>query len=194
MSNEKPQQDAARDDVVDADREAELELLLALQEGRLEGPDFEMAQSVAGAESVDPAAWKRVGGALRNRFEDAAEGAKPDLAGVADKVIARVLPPKPVVAPEEGLFAKILDVLNRFQPYVALAAATAALALVLTPMLTSAPATPDGPGVAVTAPETPEAPTSVVLRRIAFESGQGMVYRLPESDLTVIWVDEYEGV
>lgn len=145
--------------------------------------------------------WAPIGVALRDGFEDAAERAKPDLAGVSARVFARLDAERPKAHENTGLFAGLLALLARLQPHLALAAATAAIVLVVLPLAKDAPDAADPvAGGPVPAPVEPLAavveldlPTSVELRRIAFDNSDGLVFHDPGTDSTVIWVNEYDG-
>lgn len=127
--------------------------------------------------------WAEVSGALVRSMDDAAEIAKPDLAGLADRVLARVAAPKP--APAFG--DRLLAFLSALQAPVALVAAAGAIAFVVLPML----ADPAGPGLEVATVLAD--PNDCHLHKLAFDDADGMVMKAGDN-MTVIWISEHEGV
>lgn len=152
------------------------------------------------------ARWAPLAAALREGLEDAAERAKPDLAQVSGEVFRRLEQKKVQVPEETGFFAGLLALLARFQPHLALAAATAAIVFAILPLASDTPATQGGTDPVAALPVEPgpdgapqvaavqvESPTTVELRHIAFDNSDGIVFHDTESDSTVIWVNEYDG-
>ncbi len=171
---------------------AAFEATLALVDGLLTGSAAAQARAHAPACAVcGPlvASWATTSAAFVAAFEDAAERAKPDLADLATRVLARVQPlrptPKPVLSRAEG--PSLLSRLARFsrlvQAPVALAAAAVAIALVVLP-LAKAPAAPTA---VAAAPE----PNDLEMHKLAFDGADGMVFSTPTDHMTVIWVNEH---
>lgn len=174
---------------------ASFEHTLALLDGLLEGAHRDEALRHAGdCPLCGPmvADWAPLSRSLVDAFEDAAEAAKPDLAALTDRVLARVAAPS---APpqEDGLVARFVAFARRAQPWMLLGATAAALALFL-PALWQSPPAP-APVATVTPPVAEAPPPVVVVRDLDFgEDSNGMVYRTPRGGMTVIWVTENEGV
>ena len=177
------------------------ERTLSLLDGVLEGEARSEAEGHAAACAVCAplvAGWEPVSRALFDAFEDAAEAAKPDLAGMPDRVLARVFPSAPVEEAPTG--GGLVEFFRRAQAWLLLGATAAALAFVLPALLE----TPEAPRtVATNAPPEPapplpaaveDAPPYVVVRDLDFgEETDGMIYRTPRGGMTIIWVTENEG-
>lgn len=150
----------------------------------------------------DAHAWPTVRAALREHLDDAAEGAKPDLARLSADVFARLDAGKQKAPEKQGVFTRLLDLVARYQPHAALAAAAAAIVLAVLPLAGDEDPVPVAQtGTQPAAPAAPEAfaaadelPTSVELRHIAFDNADGVVMQDPQTDSTIIWVNEYDGV
>lgn len=199
---------------------AAFERTLALVDGLL--PETERAEAerhLGACATCAPVAdgWSEISGALAAHFDAAAERARPDLARMADRVFAAVQPapssrvpvpvrvPEPAVARPPRLFARLFD---RIQAPVALAAATAAIALALLPLLRSSPeptgsastaaveAAAPGSTLAAAADEPADVPpesNDCVVRQVSFEGADGFVYRTDRGGMTVIWITEHDG-
>lgn len=112
------------------------EQTLALVDGLLDAPSRPSARAHAGSCAVcGPLVedWSRVREHLLLAFDDAAERAKPDLAGVADQVLARIDPPQQ--PRRSSPFAALRGWMRRYRPLLVAGLATAALALVILPRL-----------------------------------------------------------
>lgn len=169
---------------------SEFEATLSLMDGLLEGPAEAAARAHADACALcGPMlkSWPSTANAVFSVFEDAAERAKPQLASVADRVLAQIPGKAPAAAP--GLFARIFEALRQMQAPVTLMAAVAAIAIVLLPILKS------GDGVTGGQP-TGKAPVTaaVEMSEVEFEHADGMVYRTRKGGMTIIWVSEHDGV
>jgi len=204
---------------------ADFEATLLLLDGELDGDALVSATTHAdGCATCGPLVknWSRVQAPVLAMYDSLAEGAKPELAALTDRVMAGLGPDpsaRAVVIPEPSWFARTLGGL---QAWLALGAVTAALLLILPPLLndtattvaaTDPVVTPPVAAPLVPAPVAPpvvahaedpgdvgsidEEPANealgVVVRHLEFEGGDGLVFRAAESDTTVIWVNEYGG-
>lgn len=179
------------------------EATMSLVDGLLAGAEEAAARAHASACGLcGPlvADWVVVADALRTELDDAAERAKPDLARVADAVLARTARESRPQAPNP--LAWLLGALRSLEVPVALVAAAGALALVLTPLV-NAPAKGPQPVAAVAGDDEPEYaeleededdPLSpgVSVGDLKFEGGSGMLMA-DGDEMPVIWVNEDDG-
>ncbi len=189
------------------------EATLSLVDGLLAGVERAAAEAHARACAIcGPmvASWSTVSGELELHFEVAAEKAKPDLALVADRVLAtvsvrrRVPEPAPVSA-----LTRIFRAIGALQPHVALAAAAAAIILAVLPLandsanptVVASNATPEASTVDQPGEEGDSLPppgqlagaNDLNVRQLAFDGADGMVYRTQLDGMTVIWITEHDG-
>lgn len=165
---------------------ASFESTLALMDGELHG----FARDAALDHARDCAlcgpmvrGWDDTSHLMTAHFELAAERAKPDLSGLADRVLADLAP---AARPAPGVWERLKQLLGGHQALGALAAAAAVVALVVWPQARMAES--DAAGLVDDA-----APYDVVVNRLAFEGADGMMYRTAQGDL-VIWISEHDGV
>jgi hypothetical protein len=177
---------------------AQFEQTMELLDGLLSGAARDAAQGHARACGVcGPLleGWPALQKDLVAGLEGAAEKAKPDLARMADRVLAQVEGPAKAAAPQKP--AGLAWLAGLLQPWVALAAAAAALVLVLLPLLRPTASTGDAGLVAGA-----EAPiddgiaqaNDCLIHKVTFDGADGMVYRTEQGGMTVIWVSEHDDV
>jgi hypothetical protein len=169
---------------------ASFEATLDLLDGALSGAALAKARAHAdGCALCGPmvSGWAPAAAALKATFDDAAERAKPDLAKVADAVLARVAKPRPVVAATPATFGeRFLSFLRTLQAPVVLGAAAFALVLVLGPIAKDA--TDEGLTAAPNAP-------ALAIDDVDADDADVMVLEAPDDDSApVIWITEHEGV
>jgi len=132
-------------------------------------------------------------------LEDEAERAKPNLAFVADRVLARVDAEAPCAATRSAAPHGTAWLLRLVQPWAALAAAAAALAMVLWPLAHGPEKQQSIQQVAAAAADDDDDDPALAgnvchIHKVTFDDADGVVYRTARGGMTVIWISEHEGV
>ncbi len=180
MSEAKPRKDASEETPACA----AFESTLALLDGAAGAQRDAACAHAEGCPVCGPlvASWTVASASIVAAFEDAAERAKPLLAGLADRVLAEVQPARPTTS--KSLWDRLLDFGRLAKAPLVLAAATAAVALVLVALVKS-------PGTAPVQQAAAACAGEVEVDKLAFAPGtDGMVFNTATGHLTVLWVSE----
>lgn len=180
----------------------EFESTILLMDGELTGASrAEALDHVRQCPVCDPLVrgWPAVAGLLDARFAEAAELAKPDLAGLASRVVVES---EARTAAQNRLTSAVQSRRVRLRSQLVGAMAAAAMTLVPSvshgPMPAPVTAMPARPiEVAVLPPAAPPVdanPNDLHMHKLEFDGADGMVYRTESDGMTVIWVTEHDGV